>query len=66
MTIDKLGKILATLAHAGMGGSPISAEHDQIYLYPPDDGILPDDEVGKKLIDAGADYDESNGWYIFV
>jgi len=64
-TIAKLKRILDILVEAGIGEEFVAAEHDQIFLAPPDQ-FPEDSEVGKKLEEAGASYNENDGWYIFV
>jgi len=64
-TISKLQKILAILAEAGHADLDICAEHDQLFLAPPD-MFDEDSEVGKKLDEAGASYNDTEGWYIFT
>ena len=64
-TIAKLKVILDILVEAGIGKESVAAEHDQIFLAPPDQ-FPEDSEVGQKLEAAGACYSDSDGWYIFV
>lgn len=63
-TLVNLRDILIVMTGAGHDGVPC-AEHDNFYLLPP--GELPEEsEVGQKLIELGANYDDHDGWTVPV
>lgn len=61
-TPAKLLKICQVLVDAGKGDSYIQAEHDIIYIAPPDEY---DEELSQKLNEAGCEYDPNEaGWHV--
>lgn len=61
MQLKKLVQICQLLNEAGHGDSFIAAEHDQIFLLPPDT-VEPESELGQQLTKLGARYNDSDGW----
>jgi len=64
MNTTRLMKILTLMAEAGEVHD-VCAEHDQLFIAPPDT-IDPDSDLGEKLKAAGATYNRSEGWFVYT
>lgn len=66
MNIDQLKTIVSIFSEAGYGDNYLYSRKDVLMFSEPGE-IDEDSELGKKLLDAGALYDEDeDGWYVYL